>query len=162
MLGGMPKSQEKIIAEIKWVCPIQNNEKGQIKEEQQKKRWKIQRVELRIVILSLWNLETLFESYKSFSFMAKNQNLHYIPIKVYSNQASKQPGTINDALKMQRVFFIGFMTLRTNYLLLFMLIKWLFKKRQFFLKQNLELFLEPFTLKPTKAEGHLMMYFHRQ
>ena len=136
--------------------------KGKSKKNSKKKKWKKQRVELLIMILSLWNLETLFEPYKSFSFMAKNQNLHYVIIKVYSNQASKQPGTINDALKMQRVFFTGFMTLRTNYLLLFMLIKWLFKKIQFFLKQNLELFLEPFTLKPTKAEGHLMVYFHRQ
>jgi len=31
-----------------------------------------------------------------------------------------------------------------------MLIKWAFKKRQIFLKQNLELFLEPFTLKTYK------------
>jgi len=34
------------------------------------------------------------------------------------------------------------------------------KKRQVFLKKNLELFLEPFTLKTNK--GHLMMYFHRR
>jgi len=136
--------------------------KGKSKKNSKKKKWKKQRVELLIMILSLWNLETLFEPYKSFSFMVKNQNLHYVTIKVCSNQVSKQPGIINDALKMQRVFFTGFMTLRTNYLLLFMLIKWLFKKIQFFLKQNLELFLEPFTLKPTKAEGHLMVYFHRQ
>jgi len=37
MLGGVPKSQEKVIAKIKWVCPGQNNEKGQTKEEWQKK-----------------------------------------------------------------------------------------------------------------------------
>jgi len=33
-----------------------------------------------------------------------------------------------------------------------------FKKRETFLKQNLELLLEPHDLKPTKVEGHLMMY----
>jgi hypothetical protein len=64
MLGGMPKSQEKMIAKTKWACPGQNNEKGQIKEERQKKRWKTQRVELLIVIIGLWNLETLFEPYE--------------------------------------------------------------------------------------------------
>jgi hypothetical protein len=42
------------------------------------------------------------------------------------------------------------MTSRTNYSLLFMLIKMNVKKRQVFLKQNLELFLEPFTLKTYK------------
>jgi hypothetical protein len=41
MLGGMPKSQEKMIAKTKWVRPDQNNEKGQIKEERLKKRWEI-------------------------------------------------------------------------------------------------------------------------
>jgi hypothetical protein len=40
MLGGMPKSQEKVIAKIKWVCPGQNNEKWQTKEEWQKKKMK--------------------------------------------------------------------------------------------------------------------------
>ena len=65
-LRGMPKSQEKVIAKKKWVYPSQNKEKGQIKEERQKKRWKTQRVKLLIVILSLWNLETLFKPYESF------------------------------------------------------------------------------------------------
>ena len=64
MLGGMPNSQEKVIAKTKWECPRQNNEKGQIKEEWQKKKWKTQRVELLIVIFGLWNLKTLFESYE--------------------------------------------------------------------------------------------------
>jgi hypothetical protein len=34
------------------------------------------------------------------------------------------------------------------------------KKKQFFLIKNLELFLEPFVLEPTKAKSHLMMYLH--
>jgi hypothetical protein len=109
MLGGVPKSQEKVIAKIKWVCPGQNNEKGQTKEEWQKKRWKTQRLKLLIVIFSLWNLETLFESYESFSFIAKNHRLHYVLVEEY--------------------FFIRVMTLRTSYSLLFILIKWVFKKR---------------------------------
>jgi len=60
---------------------------------------------LSIVILSLWNPETLFEPYESFSFIAKNHSLRYMPIEVLSNQASKQPGTINNALKIQRIVF---------------------------------------------------------
>jgi hypothetical protein len=53
----------------------------------------------------LWNPETLFEPYESFSFIAKNHSLRYVPVEVLSNQASKQPGTINNALKMQRILF---------------------------------------------------------
>jgi hypothetical protein len=55
--------------------------------------------------------------------------------------------------KCKEYFFIRVITLRTSYSLLFMMIKWLFKKRQFFLKQNLELFLEPFTLKTYKKRS---------
>jgi hypothetical protein len=75
-----------------------------------------------------------------------------VPVEVLSNQASKQPGIINNALKMQRILFIRFMTSRINYSLLFMLIKMNVKKRDkfFFFKQNLELFLKPFTLKTYK------------
>jgi hypothetical protein len=98
----MPKSQERVITKIKWVCPNKAMKK-QIKEERQKKIWKTQRVKLLIVILSLWNPETLFEPYESFSFIAKNHNLHYMPVKVLSNQASKQPRLISNALKMQRL-----------------------------------------------------------
>jgi len=57
------------------------------------------------VIFSIWNLETLFVPYESFSFIAKNHNLRYMHVKVLSNQASKQLETINDALKMQRILF---------------------------------------------------------
>jgi hypothetical protein len=41
-----------------------------------------------------------------------------------------------------------------------MLIKWIFEKKQIFLKQNFEFFLELSDLKPTKIEGHLVMYLH--
>jgi len=37
----------------------------------------------------LWNPETLFEPYESFSFIAKNHSLRYVPVEVLSNQASK-------------------------------------------------------------------------
>jgi hypothetical protein len=79
MLGGMPKSQEKVITKIKWVCSSKamkkkKRKKGQIKEERQKKIWMTSRVKLLIVIFSLWNPETLFEPYESFSFIAKNHS----------------------------------------------------------------------------------------
>jgi hypothetical protein len=83
--------------------------KGKPKKSGKKKRWKTQRLKLLIVIFSLWNLETLFESYESFSFIAKNHSLHYVLVEEY--------------------FFIRVMTLRTSYSLLFILIKWVFKKR---------------------------------
>jgi hypothetical protein len=108
MLGGMPKSLEKVTFKIKWVCPnkaIKKKKKQQIKEERQKKIWMTSMVKLLIVILSLWNPETLFEPHESFSFIAKNHSLRYVSVEVLSNQASKQPRTINNALKMQRILF---------------------------------------------------------
>jgi len=49
MLGGMPKPQEKVISKIKWVCSsnAMKKEKGQIKEERQKKIWMTARVNCR-------------------------------------------------------------------------------------------------------------------
>jgi len=79
--------------------------KQQIKEERQKKIWMTSIVKLLIVIFSLWDPETLFEPYESFFFIDKNHNLRYVTIEVLSNQASKQPRTINNALKMQRILF---------------------------------------------------------
>jgi len=148
MLGGMPKSLENVTSKIKWVClsKVIKKKEQQIKEERRKKIWMTSRVKLLIVIFSLWNPETLFEPYETFSFIAKNHSLRYVPVEVLSNQASKQPRTINNALKMQRILFIRFMTSRINYSLLFMLIKMNVQKETSF-SQNLELFLEPFTLK---------------
>jgi hypothetical protein len=37
--------------------------------------------------------------------MAKINNLHYVPFKELSNQASKQLGPINDFIKMQKEHF---------------------------------------------------------
>ena len=61
--------------------------------------------QLLIVIFRLWNLETLFEPYESFSFIAKNHNLRYMSVEVISSEASKQLRTINNALKMQTILF---------------------------------------------------------
>jgi len=107
MLGGMPKSLEKVTSKRKWVCPSKaiKKKKQQIKEERQKKIWMTSRVKRLIVILGLWNPEILFEPYESFFFITKNHNLHYVLIEVLSNQASKQPRIINNALKCKEYFF---------------------------------------------------------
>ena len=106
------------------------------------------RVKLLIVILSLWNPETLFEPYESFSFIAKNHSLRYVPVEVLSNQASKRPRTINNALKMQRILFHKIYDIKNKLLIIIYADKDECSKKKrdkFFLKQNLELFLEPFT-----------------
>jgi len=113
---GHAQITKKVITKIKWVClnkamkkkKKKKKKKGKIKKERQKKIWMTSKVKLLIVIFSLWNPETLFEPYESFSFIAKNHSLRYVPVEVLSNQAS---------------IFIRFMTSRTNYPLLFMLIK---------------------------------------
>jgi hypothetical protein len=101
------------------------------------------------VILSLWNPETLFELYEYFSFIAKNHSLRYVPVKVLSNQAIKQPRTINNALKMQRILFHKIHDIKNKLLIIIHADKdeGSKKKTIFFLIQNLKLFLEPFTLK---------------
>jgi hypothetical protein len=37
--------------------------------------------------------------------MAKNHSLRYVPLKFFSNQASKRFGTINDVFKMKKILF---------------------------------------------------------
>ena len=90
MLGGIRKSLEKVTSKIKWVCHSKaiKKKKRQIKEERQNKIWMTSRVKLLIVILGLWNPETLFEPSVSFSFITKNHSLRNLPVKVLSNQAS--------------------------------------------------------------------------
>jgi hypothetical protein len=129
------------------------------------KIWMTSRVKLLIVIFSLWNPETLFEPYESFSFIAKNHSLCYVPVEVLSNQASKQPRTINNALRMQRIFFfIRFMTSRINYSLLFMLIKMNVQKEtsSFSNKTSSFFSLEPFTLKTHKNKRSSHDVFSRK
>jgi len=106
------------------------------------------RVKLLIVIFSLWNPETLFEPYESFSFIAKNYSLRYVPVEVLSNQASKQPRTINNDLKMQRILFHKIHDIKYKLLIIIHANKNECSKRdKFFLVQNLKLLLKPFTLK---------------
>jgi hypothetical protein len=116
-----------------------------------------------MVILSLWNPETLFELYKSFSFIAKNHNLHYVPVKVISNQASKQPRTINNALKMQRILFLKIPDIKNKLLIIIYAdINECSKKDQFFSYKISSFFSSPSLWKPIKTKGHLIIYFHRR
>jgi hypothetical protein len=102
---------------------------------------------------TLWALWILF-------FHSQKPQLHYVPVQVLSNQASKQPRTINNALKMQRIFFfIRFMTSRTNYSLLFMLIKMSVQKETSFSHTKPRAFPRALHF---ETKGHLMMYFHRR
>jgi hypothetical protein len=67
MLGGMPKSLEKVTSKIKWVCPnIVKKKEAANQRRAAKENMNDVRVKLLIVILSLWNPETLFEPYESF------------------------------------------------------------------------------------------------
>ena len=151
MLGGMPKSLEKLTSKIKWVCPSKAIKKkeatNQRRAAKNKIKWMTSIVKLLIVILSLWNPEILFEPYESFSFITKNHSLRYVPIEVLSNQASK-PRTINNALKMQRILFHKIHDIKSKLLIIIHAVKnECLKRDKILLIQNLELFLEPFTLK---------------
>jgi len=151
MLGGMPKSLEKVTSKIKWVCPSKAIKKkeatNQRRAAKNKIKWMTSIVKLLIVILSLWNPEILFEPYESFSFITKNHSLRYVPIEVLSNQASK-PRTINNALKMQRILFHKIHDIKSKLLIIIHAVKnECLKRDKILLIQNLELFLEPFTLK---------------
>jgi len=61
---------------------------------------------------------------------------------------------------MQRVLFHRSHDIENKLFIIIHADKKRVQKEKFFLKQNLELFLEPFTLKPIKTESHLMTYFH--
>ena len=114
-----------------------------------------------IVILNLCNPETLFEPYKSFSFIAKNHNLRYMHVEFLSNQASKQSGTINNVFKMQRVLFYRSHGIENKLLIIIHADKMSVQKETIFPKQNLELLFKSFTLKTIKTECHLMTYLHQ-
>ena len=71
-----------------------------------------------------------------------------MPVEVLSNQASKQPRTINNALKIQRILFHNIHDIKNKLLIIIHADKDDCSKRdKILLIQNLELFLEPFTLK---------------
>jgi hypothetical protein len=79
-----------------------------------------------------------------------------VPVEVLSNQASKQPGTINNTLKMQRVLFHRSLDIENKLLIIIHADKMSVQKEISFsqtkqlIKQNLELFLEHFTLETHK------------
>jgi hypothetical protein len=79
-----------------------------------------------------------------------------VHIEVLSNQASKQPRTINNALKMQRILFIRFMTSRIKLIIIHADKDECSKRDKFSLIQNLELFSQALHF---ETKGHLMMYF---
>jgi hypothetical protein len=156
MLGGMPKSLEKMTSKIKWVCPNIVKKKEATNQRKAAKEnmndVKSQTVDSNPQSLKPWN--TLWALW-ILSFIAKNHSLRYVPVEVFSNQASKQSRTINNALKMQRILFHKIHDIKNKLLIIIHADKneCLKRDKLFFLKQNLELFLEPFTLK-TKRSSH--------
>ena len=142
-----------------WVCPNKEKEKKkqQIKEEWQKKMWMTLIVKLLIVIFGFWNPETLFKPYESFSFITKNHNLRYVPIEVLSNEASKQLGTIKNALKMQRKLFHKIHDIKNKLLIIIHIDKNKCSKRdKFFSYKTSSFFLEPFTSKQKVISWHIL------
>jgi len=109
VLGGMPKSQEKVITKIKWVCSSKAMKKKKEKRANQRRAAKenmndvkSQTIDSDLQSLKPWN--TLWALWILF-FHSQKHSPHYVPVEVLSNQASKKPRTINNALKMQRIFF---------------------------------------------------------
>jgi len=109
VLGGMPKSQEKVITKIKWVCYSKAMKKKKEKRANQRRAAKenmndvkSQTIDSDLQSLKPWN--TLWALWILF-FHSQKHSPHYVPVEVLSNQASKKPRTINNALKMQRIFF---------------------------------------------------------
>jgi len=113
-----------------------------------------------VVILSLYNLETLFEPKNPFLSLQKALTCIMCLLKTLSNQACKQLRPIK-VLKMQKTFFTRIMTLQTKLLVIIYAYKISEKKCIFFFKQNLKILLESLALKPKKIEGHLIMYLHQ-
>jgi len=109
-----------------------------------------------------WNLETLFKLYESFSFIAKKNTLRYVPIKVISNQASKQPRIINDDLKMQKILLYRSHDIENKLLIIIYVNKMSVQKKTNFSQTKPRAFtLGTCFENPYKAEDHLIMYFHQ-
>jgi hypothetical protein len=106
-LGGMPKSEERLITKIKWVClrKAEKEKKGVNQRRAVKEKTndtKSRTADSDPQSLKPWN--TLWALWILFFYSKKkSHSLHYIPVEVLSNQASKQPGLLSNALKMQRV-----------------------------------------------------------
>jgi hypothetical protein len=85
-----------------------------------------------------------------------------VPIEVLSNQASKKPRTINNALKMQRIFFFHKIHDIKNELLIIIHVdknKCSKKKDKFFSRTKPRAFAQALYF---ETKGHLMMYFHQR
>jgi hypothetical protein len=86
-----------------------------------------------------------------------------VPIEVLSNQASKKPRTINNALKMQRIFFFHKIHDIKNELLIIIHVdknKCSKKKeRQVFSRTKPRAFAQALHF---ETKGHLMMYFYQR
>jgi hypothetical protein len=81
-----------------------------------------------------------------------------VPVKVLSNQASKQLGTINNALKMQRILFHKIHDIKNKLLIIIHADKNECSKRDKF-------FSKPRAFSRAlhfETKGHLIMYFHRR
>jgi len=164
MLGGMPKSLEKVTSKIKWVClnivkkKEATNQRRAAKENMNDV--KSQTFDSDPQSLKPWN--TLWALW-ILSFIAKNHSLRYVPVEVLSNQASKQPRTINNALKMQRILFHKIHDIKNKLLIIIHADKNECSQRdKFFSYKTSSLFSSPPLWKPIKTKGHLTMYFHRR
>ena len=85
-----------------------------------------------------------------------------MPVKVLSNQENKQPGTTNNALKMQRVLFHRSHDIKNKLPFIIHADKMSVQEETNFSQTKPRVFLlKPFTLKPIKIDGHLLTYLHQ-
>jgi hypothetical protein len=85
-----------------------------------------------------------------------------VPVKVLSNQENKQPGTTNNALKMQRVLFHKSHDIKNKLPIIIHVDKMSVQEETNFSQTKPRVFLlKPFTLKPIKIDGHLLTYLHQ-
>jgi len=162
MLGGMPKSLEKMTSKIKWVCPNIVKKKEAANQRRAAKEnmndVKSQTVDSDPQSLKPWN--TLWALW-ILSFIAKNHSLRYVPVEVLSNQASKQPRTINNALKMQRILFHKIHNIKNKLLIIIYADKnECLKREELFFSNKISSFFSSPSL--WKQKGHLMTYFHQK
>jgi hypothetical protein len=161
MLGGMPKLLEKETSKIKWVCSSKAIKKKKTVNQRRAAKenmndFKSQTVDSDPQSLKPWN--TLWALW-IISFIAKNHSLRYVPVEVLSNQASKQPRTINNALKMQRILFHKIHDIKNKLLIIIHADKneCLKRDKLFFSNKTSSFFSSPSL---SKQKSHLMTYFH--
>jgi len=82
-----------------------------------------------------------------------------MPVEVLSNQASKQPRTINNALKMQRILFRKIHDIKNKLLII------IHADKNKCLKRDKLFFSKPLAFSRAlhfETKGHLMTYFHQR